>query len=125
MLIVYDSLTGNVERFVKKLGMRNIKINNGLIVDEPFVLITYTTGFGEVPKRVAEFLAQNHSYLVAVTSSGNRNWGEKFGLAADKISERYKVKKLSKFELSGNESEIENFLQEVHQLGKCTKMDSN
>lgn len=107
MLIVYDSLTGNVERFVKKLGMRNIKINDGLLVDEPFVLITYTTGFGEVPKRVAEFVENNEYYMKGVISSGNRNWGLKFGRAAEIISHEYCIPLIHKFELSGNEIDIE------------------
>ncbi|MET3209648.1 UNVERIFIED_CONTAM: protein involved in ribonucleotide reduction [Paenibacillus sp. PvR008] len=107
MLIVYDSLTGNVQRFVDKLRMRNIKINDGLLVDEPFVLITYTTGFGEVPKRVAEFIRNNEYFMKGVVSSGNRNWGLKFGRAADIISHEYYIPLIHKFELSGNQLDIE------------------
>ncbi|MDR6779529.1 protein involved in ribonucleotide reduction [Paenibacillus peoriae] len=107
MLIVYDSLTGNVQRFVDKLHMKNIKIADGLVVDEPFVLITYTTGFGEVPKRIEEFVRNNEYFLKGVISSGNRNWGLKFGRAADIISHEYCIPLIHKFELSGNQLDIE------------------
>ena len=46
MLVVYDSKTGNVKRFVKKLNMKAVSVDERTEVDEPFVLITYTTGFG-------------------------------------------------------------------------------
>lgn len=75
MLIVFDSLTGNVQRIIDKLNMRNIKIKPGLEINEPYVLITYTTGFGKVPKSVEGFLKGNYQQLQGVVASGNRNWG--------------------------------------------------
>ncbi len=55
MLVAYDSMTGNVKRFIHKLNMPAVQIGEDLVIDEDFILITYTTGFGNVPERVLEF----------------------------------------------------------------------
>ncbi|MDF2684500.1 MAG: ribonucleotide reductase assembly protein NrdI, partial [Brevibacillus sp.] len=62
MLIAYDSKTGNVRRFVNKLNLPTVEIDAQMVIEEPFVLVTYTTGFGQVPEKVASFLQRNHSY---------------------------------------------------------------
>lgn len=109
MLIAFDSRTGNVRRFVGKLGMRNVQIDRELTLDEPFILVTYTTGFGQVPKRVATFLAHNYHNLVGVAASGNRNWGNSFAGSADEIANKYDVPIIAKFELSGTMNDVERF----------------
>lgn len=125
MLIVYDSLTGNVERFAKKLEEFNkIKIHKDLIINDPYILITYTTGIGSVPKTTADFLLNNHQFLKGVAVSGNRNWGNSFTKAADIISQEYKVPILLRFELSGTQSDLNKFIQEVNILVTNSKMDS-
>lgn len=116
MLIAYDSRTGNVRRFVQKLLLPSVQIQDGLELNEPFVLITYTTGFGQVPEKVMRFLQQNHSRLQGVAASGNRNWGERFALSADRISDRYAVPVIGKFELSGTAQDVDLLIQEVEQL---------
>jgi len=117
MLIAYDSRTGNVRRFVDKLkdGLRlpSVQIQPDLLLDEPFVLITYTTGFGQVPDKVDAFLAGNHAFLRGVAASGNRNWGANFAKSADMIAHRYHVPVLAKFELSGTTRDLEYFQNEV------------
>ena len=45
-------------------------------VNEPYILVTGTIGFGEVPQEVQQFLQVNHQHLQAVAASGNRNWGQ-------------------------------------------------
>lgn len=116
MLIVYDSMTGNVEKFVEKLQMKYIKIYDELVVNEDFVIITYTTGFGEVPKSVSDFLSRNHQHLRGVASSGNKNWGDSFGLAADKIAQVYDVPIILKFELRGTKGDTTIFREKVASL---------
>ncbi|CAM4457505.1 class Ib ribonucleoside-diphosphate reductase assembly flavoprotein NrdI [Paenibacillus tarimensis] len=113
MLIAYDSRTGNVRRFVEKLNMPSIQIDEAMHVDEPFVLVTYTTGFGQAPERVLSFLKHNHRRLVGVSASGNRNWGQGFAKSADRISELYNVPVISKFELAGTTQDVHRFVQEV------------
>ncbi|MEK5036240.1 class Ib ribonucleoside-diphosphate reductase assembly flavoprotein NrdI [Paenibacillus sp. FSL R7-0302] len=117
MLIIYDSMTGNVERFVKRLkNMECIKITKDLKVDKPFVLVTYTTGIGKVPKRVQEFLADNHNHLKGVAASGNINWGQVFAASADTIAEMYGIPIVHKFELSGNSTDASKFTTRVGEL---------
>ncbi|WP_151734969.1 class Ib ribonucleoside-diphosphate reductase assembly flavoprotein NrdI [Paenibacillus tengchongensis] len=109
MLIVYDSKTGNVKRFISKLKLPAVQIDEQMTVDEPYVLVTYTTGFGQIPQRVAAFLQHNAKHLQGVSASGNRNWGERFALSADLISQQYQVPVISKFELSGTKTDVERF----------------
>ncbi len=115
VLIVYDSKTGNVKRFIGKLNKLDcVQITDGLIVDEPFVLVTYTTGFGQVPASTAQFLDRCGYLMRAVAASGNRNWGARYGLAADQVAAHYQVPILMKFELSGTSRDVERFYQEVN-----------
>ncbi|WP_416825569.1 class Ib ribonucleoside-diphosphate reductase assembly flavoprotein NrdI [Ectobacillus polymachus] len=116
MRIVYDSMTGNVKRFIHKIGMPAMQIRDSLVMNEEFVLVTYTTGFGNVPDRVLEFLQNNHSFLKGVSASGNRNWGTNYGASADKIAVRYHVPVLSKFELSGTNRDVEYFKERVREI---------
>lgn len=116
MLIAYDSKTGNVRRFVARLDMPAVQIAADLALDEPFVLVTYTTGFGEVPPQVAAFLARNGARLRGVAASGNRNWGANFAASADKIARTFGVPVVHKFELSGTWSDVERFREGVNRL---------
>ncbi|WP_144459246.1 class Ib ribonucleoside-diphosphate reductase assembly flavoprotein NrdI [Bacillus pumilus] len=117
MLITYDTLTGNVQRFVEKITNNKYfnvkKITEDTMITEPFIHITYTIGFGEVPKLTQIFIHNNKDMLRGICSSGNRNWGNNFGLAADKIANQYNVPILLKFELAGTDSDVAKFLQEV------------
>lgn len=118
VLVVYDSRTGNVERFVKKLGFRAIKLQDceSAAMDEPYVMITYTTGFGHAPEQVMSFLSRNRTLLRGVSASGNRNWGASFAKSADKISELYGVPIVHKFELSGTAIDVEQFQEGMRRV---------
>jgi protein involved in ribonucleotide reduction len=116
MVIVYSSMTGNVKRFVNKVKLPSIQIQDGLKVEEPFVLITYTTGFGNIPENVEKFLEKNNKHLKGVSASGNRNWGNLYAASADKIANIYKVPVLSKFELAGTNRDVQYFLEGVEKL---------
>ncbi|NOL36756.1 MULTISPECIES: class Ib ribonucleoside-diphosphate reductase assembly flavoprotein NrdI [Bacillus] len=117
MLITYDTLTGNVQRFIDKITNNNYsnveKITEDTMITEPFIHITYTIGFGEVPKLTQVFIHNNKELLRGISSSGNKIWGNNFGLAADKIASQYNVPILLKFELAGTDSDVAAFLQEV------------
>lgn len=117
MLVVYDSLTGNVERFVSKLGMKSIKIEPGLVVNEPYVLVTYTIGYGSVPKSTTDFLIRNESFIKGVAASGNKNWGQAFARSGTLISIAYKVPLILTFELGGNQQDVRTFIERVRTIG--------
>ncbi len=119
-LVIFDSKTNNVKRFSEKLKRDHPELeivrltDNGIPVPgKPFHLITYTTGIGEVPATTLSFLEKYHDRLLSVTVSGNRNWGPRFGLAGDIISEMYRVPLLMKFELSGTHNDVNNFFKEI------------
>ena len=120
IILVYDSKTGNVQRFIDKvkneLNVETIKIHKDLIIQKPFILITYTTGFGQVPETTRHFLMKNYQYMRAVASSGNMNWGMKFAVAADEISKKYSVSIILKFELSGTQKDVQRFIEEVKNI---------
>ncbi|XXS42077.1 class Ib ribonucleoside-diphosphate reductase assembly flavoprotein NrdI, partial [Staphylococcus aureus] len=105
MKIIYFSFTGNVRRFIKRTELENtleITAENCMEpVHEPFIIVTGTIGFGEVPEPVQSFLEVNHQYIRGVAASGNRNWGLNFAKAGRTISEEYNVPLLMKFELHG------------------------
>lgn len=125
MLIAYYSLTGNVKRFIDKCGFIYVDITENQTLDEPFILVTNTTGFGQVPESVADFLKRNSGHLVGVAVSGNRNWGANFAKAADLISERYGVPIVHKFELSGTEDDVKIFTERVESIGKYVNTHRN
>ncbi len=111
MLLVYFSKTSNVKRFVKKLNHSNFIACEGtsnLLVNEPIILITYTTGMGEIPKDVLSFCKTNSQYIKYVIASGNRNWGKLFAKSGDLIEAEFGAKLLYKFELSGTTNDIYN-----------------
>lgn len=120
MVIAYESKTGNVRRFVNKLNMRAVEIHEDTVLDEPYVLVTYTTGFGQVPPKVSAFLERNNSLMLGVSASGNKNWGTNFAKSADMIASRYHVPVISKFELSGTMKDVERFKEGVDRIAAYT-----
>lgn len=119
ILLCYASLTGNIERFVKKIAysyVYKIKYNEASLITNPFILITYTTGIGEIPIEITQFLTHHHHYLKGVIGSGNKNFGNNFAIASKKIAEQYHVPLLMTFELSGNTYDIQKFYQVIQQF---------
>lgn len=116
MFVAYDSMTGNVRRFIRKLQLPSVEIKADMEIKEEFILVTYTTGFGCIPEKVEQFLEKNHQYLRGVSASGNRNWGDNFAASADKIAGKYHVPIVSKFELAGTNRDIEQFMEGVGKL---------
>ncbi len=116
MYIVYDSKTGNVKRFIQKLTHKGVQIDESLVINEPYILVTYTTGIGQVPPRVSQFLDRNHAYLRGVAASGNRNWGQSFARSADVIASQYGVPVVCKFEMSGSLQDVYQFQEKVKQI---------
>lgn len=118
--IYYDSKTGNVERFVNRLKLHRDwtiqKIDLSSPPQHAGHLITYTTGFGEVPLSTLRFLEENSSMIRSVTSSGNKNWGPNYALAAKKIAVQFNLPVLMQFELSGTMTDIQQFIDNIERL---------
>ncbi|MCE5090546.1 class Ib ribonucleoside-diphosphate reductase assembly flavoprotein NrdI [Staphylococcus devriesei] len=117
MKVVYFSFSGNVRRFIKRSELTDVmeitKDNCKDIINEPYILVTGTIGFGEVPQEVQSFLEVNHLNLRAVAASGNRNWGQNFAKAGQTISESYDVPLLMKFEVQGTNKDVIEFKNKV------------
>ncbi|MET1248236.1 class Ib ribonucleoside-diphosphate reductase assembly flavoprotein NrdI [Sporolactobacillus sp. STCC-11] len=118
MLILYETMTGNVKRFLAKTGLVHEPISSSDRVHEPYVLVTNTIGFGDAPEQVKNFLKKNGQYLVAVAASGNRNWGQNFAHAADVVSQMFHVPVLYKFELGGTAEDVVEFRERVKALAE-------
>lgn len=122
MKVVYFSFTGNVRRFIQRTELEDTleitQANCTDRIDEPYILVTGTIGFGEVPEPVQSFLNHNSEHLEAVAASGNRNWGQNFAKAGITISEDYQVPLLMKFEVQGTNSDVEEFKVKVGQVNE-------
>lgn len=118
MNVYFYSLTGNVRRFIAKTGLGGHarEIKTGEVVEEPFVLVTPTYDFGQPPATVSEWLKDNGDLMAGVAASGNRNWGDGFGAAADVIATLYNVPVVAKFELAGTEGDVRQFTERVKTL---------
>ena len=116
-------MTGNVKRFVSKLGYDAVQVSENLVVDRPFILITYTIGRGNVPESTKEFLNRNSLFLSGVASSGNKNWGSFYARAGKIIALKYSVPLIHMFELSGTTSDITIFKREAEKI--CQQISQN
>lgn len=117
--VVYLSKLGNIDKFVKKLNTSNvIKIEENLVVRRPYFLVIATWNFGEVQIEVKKFLSNktNAKNLMGVAGSGNTNWGRNFAIAADKVSQKFNVPILHKFNLQGNIYDVESFTERCVQI---------
>lgn len=119
MFIVYFSnVTNNTERFVFKVQKQKTyriplkKEETIQTITEPYILITPTYGDhykkGMVPHHVKRFLKipQHVELLRGVISSGNRNFGNEYGIAGEIISKKFNIPHLYKFELAGEEEDV-------------------
>lgn len=116
MICYFSSKTGNTERFVKSLDnslpLYNIqKKGDVFVAKHNFVLFvaTYCNGEGKnaIPKQVIEFIKRNHTKMVGVVSSGNRNFGKYYAISGDIVSRNCGVPLLHKYELFGTETDKE------------------
>jgi protein involved in ribonucleotide reduction len=125
MLIVYLSLSGNIRKFVRQIGMKSIELSyaNPLTeVNEDYVIIMPSYD-DEITDTVSEFIdyKNNVSHLKGVVGSGNKNFGkEGYCFNARQISEKYNSPLLFKFEFSGTEDDVVKFKKEVQQTFEVT-----
>jgi protein involved in ribonucleotide reduction len=84
-----------------------------ITIDKPAVLILPTYGAGPrtkaVPKQVIQFLniKQNRDNIVGVIGTGNTNFGEAYGLAADIVAQKLGVPMLYKLEIFGTPEDVQ------------------
>lgn len=116
--IVYFSSTSNyTHRFVGKLELPATRLplyphQAPVLMDKPFILIVPTYG-GEkgarsVVPQVLRFLKeeQNRDHMLGVISCGNRNFGQNYCIAGDKIAAKVQVPHLYRLELMGTAEDV-------------------
>ena len=114
MKYAFASRTGNVEEIISSLGIDALRINDGSeSIDEPYILFTYTDGYGDVPAEVENFLMANGTLIQGVVCSGDTNYGDAYCQAADKISEDYGCEILYKAANSRTIEDIENIKKAI------------
>lgn len=118
MKCVYASRTGNVESITNQLGVDSLKIEMGTeSVDEPYVLFTYTDGYGDIPAEVETFLESNNPGLIqGVVVSGDLSYGDAYCVAGDKIAEMMGVEVLYKVENDGTSDDIDQIREKLESL---------
>lgn len=121
MLIVYLSLTGNVRKFVKAVGMNALELDysNPLTeVNEDYIIVTPSYD-DDITDTISEFIdhKNNISHLKGFVGSGNRNFGvDGFCFNATELSQKYNKPLLFKFEFSGTDDDIIEFKKEVDKV---------
>ena len=115
MKTIYASRSGNVEKIVNELGLESTKIMTGEeMIQEPYILFTYTDGIGMIPKKVEDFLKNNSQWMKGVVVSGSTlRHHDTFGFAGDKIAQMYHVPLLSKLDGVGTFQELEALKQTI------------
>jgi protein involved in ribonucleotide reduction len=111
-MIAYASRTGNVRFIAKQLGLPGVEIRDDMTISEPFLLMTFTDGLGQVPPIVQRFMDRNGSYCKGVAVSGNSNFGHHlFGRAGDTIAKEWNIPLVRKIELRGYSQDYEAIRQ--------------
>lgn len=126
MKIVYFSLTGNVRRFVSKLGMPAIELsttNPFLEVTEPFVLIAPSYD-KEVTDILWDFMetGMNQTFCKGVVGSGNLNFDSLYVFTAKDLARDFGVPLLGAFEYFGTDRDITYIKGQLHAISDidCT-----
>lgn len=120
MLVVYLSLTGNTRRFIEKLNMKSLELNQmnpRVAIEEDFVLIipTYSDTVTDI---ICDFIdhQDNLKHLKGVVGGGEKNFGRRYIFSAKDVSKEYNIPLIFDFEKSGNSTDVENFKKEVDKL---------
>ena len=108
VVVAFDSKTGNVEWFARQLGFPVCPVDEfeGELNQDVF-LVTHTFGRGGVPKSTQNFLNRYSGNVIGVCVSGDRRWGQLFGLAGNKIHLEYEIPLVRKIDLRGYQADIE------------------
>lgn len=107
MIVIYNSKTGKTKEFAIKVSPYATSTQNYVENDKDILLITYTTGVGQVPKEVKEFIEKYGSKIKAVVATGNKEkHPDTFAFAGDKISKQLNIPLLLKVQLNGTNDDV-------------------
>lgn len=119
MLIVFMSITGNVEKFVSFLDMDSLQIdyNSELVeVDRDYIAIVPTYD-DDITKAFSRFIdyKDNRKYLKGFVGSGSKNFDDDYIFNAKDLSKKYDVPLIFDFEFSGDDYVLA-FKKEVEKI---------
>jgi protein involved in ribonucleotide reduction len=127
--VVYFSYRSeNTKRFVDKLTDISHRIpvvwndREPFLVDNEYVLFVPTYGSGHdehvIPKPVKKFLnvKKNRELLRGVVGMGNKNFGEHYCQAAEKIVAKTGVPLIAKVEIFGTENDVARVTERLRLL---------
>jgi protein involved in ribonucleotide reduction len=127
-IIYFSNVSGNTEKFVKKLETTSHKIPIKWEKDKPFmassryVLFVPTYGGGNdrhtVPKPVVEFLniKSNRDLMDGVVGFGNTNFGEHYCKAAEIVATKVGVPLLYRVEIIGTPEDVNQVTERLKLL---------
>lgn len=101
MLVIYDTFTGQTERFSSRLGIPKVSILDYEGGDEELFLVTRSYDFGNITPETKEFLDNYAHQVIGLAVGSNRNWGFDYGKSGDIIEKEYGIELVLKFEGSG------------------------
>lgn len=108
-VVYYSNYTRNTERFVNKLGLEAVRIEDG--IPDFSVLITPTYGNAAVPKPVIRALNNGpRQNIRAIIGTGNVNFGGNYCAAGYILSYKLQVPLLHKLELAGTDEDVQTTL---------------
>ncbi|WP_145441285.1 class Ib ribonucleoside-diphosphate reductase assembly flavoprotein NrdI, partial [Staphylococcus saprophyticus] len=95
MKLVYFSFSANVHRFIKKPEITNtmqITQNNSTHnIQQPFIFLTPTIPFPQLPQPLHSFLHINHHLLTPLPPTPNPNSPQNFPKPPPSISQKYQL----------------------------------
>jgi protein involved in ribonucleotide reduction len=128
-IVYFSNVSENTHRFVQKLGVEAMRIplratDPAIVPTEPYLLIVPTYGGSggldkrAVPAQVVAFLNDpwNNSLLRGVVAAGNRNFGSEYCLAGRRISARFNVPVLHRFEILGEVDDVATVITRLETL---------
>jgi protein involved in ribonucleotide reduction len=110
MKIAYYSESGNVESFAQQINADIVEIQEGdEVINEEFILITPTTGVGEIPDYVMDFLDidENKDNCLCACVSGSMDWEDSYCGAAEQLNDEYNIETILKFENEGTQEDVD------------------
>lgn len=120
MLIVYMSIVGNTRKFVNKLDLPALEINEincFTEVDQDYLMIVPTYEI-EVTDIMNDFLetGDNLSHCRGIIGGGNRNFNDLFCFTAHDLALDYDLEVLHEFEFMGSHHDVEKVKEIVNQI---------
>ncbi|WEV60113.1 class Ib ribonucleoside-diphosphate reductase assembly flavoprotein NrdI [Streptococcaceae bacterium ESL0729] len=117
MKIAYFSVTGQVKRFVGKLGLENFDITDFSEDDASNDYILIVPTYEEmITEPATDFLEDHLDGCVGIMGSGNRNFGDDFVFTAKNLAKAYDKPMLYAFEFNGTQEDVENVLNIIEEI---------